>query len=250
MSLLYVIIYTVAFILVSSSYILLYSIKRQEFFSSAEKIQKIPITIIRLLKIIPTIFALFFVIFSAPELNKFYILLAIAFFFCLLGDFGIILNVFLGLGLFFMAHVFFFVTYLTQIITFSFHQLVTNGTFIALAILVVILVVIGILISLYLNPTIMKNQSKPWKIKLALFSYLSILFLHVITSFIITYNYLRINPGIIVVFIGCLIFLFSDFMISIREFHHKQKYSVLLIMSTYYSALLLISLVTLFYQTS
>ncbi len=249
MNISYIIIYTFAVLITSIIYILLYSSKRQEFLTSAEKIQKIPTLAIRLGKIIPTLIVLFFVIFSVPQFDIFFIMIIITFIFCLLGDLGIIFNVFLGLVLFFTAHSLFFASYLTQILKFDVSQLLSNGTFIALGIFIVVSLIVAVLIIRYMNNKINENHSKPWKIKLALFSYLSILFLHSISSFIIAYNYFKIKPGIIVIFIGSILFFVSDFLISVREFHHKQKYSVLYIMSTYYSALLLISFITYFYQT-
>ncbi|MHA1236884.1 MAG: lysoplasmalogenase family protein, partial [Candidatus Hodarchaeales archaeon] len=48
-----------------------------------------------------------------------------------------------------------------------------------------------------------------------------------------------------IVVLGGLLFVISDSFIAIREFHHQINYSTLKVMTTYYSAIFLLSLASL-----
>jgi len=244
----FLIIYIIFYSLCVLIFDILYSARQNEVKLFSEKLQAIPLRIIRLLKLIPTLIVVIFVAFSIPTFNIFYILFLVAFLLCFLGDLGIIFNLFAGLGLFLLAHLSFATAYTIQITNFSLEQMKTNFTFIFVALIVLSLFIILIFYNFLFRKSLLEKFSKPNLIKTILFVYLSIVYFHVLTSFIFAYNYYFFSPGIIVIILGSLFFLISDLIISIRECHHKPKYSVFWISTSYYIALICISFLTQFYQ--
>jgi uncharacterized membrane protein YhhN len=66
----------------------------------------------------------------------------------------------------------------------------------------------------------------------------------VISIMFVSTIYLFLSSALIdtmIIAYGALLFVISDSIIAVREFHHKFKWSELIIMSTYYGALLFLS---------
>lgn len=241
---LYLILYITVFFVTSIIYIILFGSKKQEFPFFGEKFHETPTIYIRSLKLIPTLIVVFFVIFTAPRYDYFFILIIIAFLFTFLGDLGIIIKNFLGLAIYLFTHLFLSIAYITQLIQFSIKPI---GTYCIIGVGVIMYLAIISLLYRFLNVNLKDKYSRTMIIITAVFFYLAILFIHIITAAILILNYFNSNKGIIIIIFGAVLYLISDISIFVREASHKQKFSVLQIMSTYYLALLCISLITQFY---
>jgi hypothetical protein len=243
---LYLILYTIFFFVTSIIYIILYGSKKQEFPLFGEKFHKIPNIYIRLLKIIPTLLTILFVIMNAPAFDTFFILVLIAFVFTFLGDAGMIINEFVGLALYIFTHVLLATAYITEIIQYSPKAIGQNSLISAGVILYPVTI---FLFSYFMFEKIKVKYSKPKLVLFAGSSYLGFLFFNITTSLVLVFYTFSSSKGIISITIGAFLYLISDILIFVREASHKQKYSVLMIMSTYYLALYCISLVAQFYST-
>ncbi|NHK30325.1 MAG: hypothetical protein FK730_03170 [Asgard group archaeon] len=241
---LYLILYITAFFVTSIIYVILYGSKRREFPLFGEKFHEIPTNYIRSLKLIPTLIVVLFVSFTAPRYDYFFILIILAFLFTFLGDLGVIKNNFIGLAFYLFTHLFLSIAYITQIIQFSVKPI---GTYSLIGIGVIIYLAIISCLYRFLNVNLKDKYNRTTIVVFVVFFYLAILFLNIITAAILILNYYNSSKGIIIIIFGAVLYLISDISIFIREASQKQKYSVLLIMSTYYLALLCISLITQFY---
>ena len=242
---LYLILYSIIFLITSIIFIILYGSKKQEFPFFGEKFHEKPTVYIRTLKIIPTLIVVLFVTLSVPKYDYFFILIIIAIFFTFLGDVGIILNNFLGLAIYLLTHLFLSIAYITQIIQFSMKPV---GIYTLTGIGMLLYFLIITLMYYFLKENLKDKYKRIALVIFAVFFYLAILSMHIITAAILILNYFNNNKGIIVILIGAVSYLISDILIFIREASKKQKYSVLFIMSTYYLAIFCISLITQFYQ--
>jgi uncharacterized membrane protein YhhN len=209
-----------------------------------KQLLSVPPPLIRTLKIIPTITALLFVIFSVPYYDVLFIPFILGFLFSFGGDIGIIFNLFVGVGLFLIAHLLFAFAYLNQIRTFIIQPTGTY-TFIGLSLVLFLLIIIFLFYYLFKNNPRKEKTSTLYQ-SIALL-YFSVLFLHSMVAFLFAYNYSPKNYGLLTIFFGSVSYLISDIEVMIRELHHKRKHSVLIIMSSYYLALYLISITTYFF---
>jgi hypothetical protein len=241
---LYLILYITAFLVTTIIYVILYGSKRREFPFFGEKFHELPTYYIRSLKIIPSLIAVFFVIFTAPRYDYFYILVIMAFIFTFLGDIGIIIKNLLGLAIYLFTHIFFSIAYITQLIQFSIKPI---GTYSIISVGIILYITVISLLFRFLKVNLKEKYNRTTIIILSVFFYLAILSIHIITAAILVLNYYITSKGIIVIIFGAVLYLVSDISIFIREASEKQKYSVLLITLTYYLALFCLSLITQFY---
>jgi hypothetical protein len=241
---LYLILYITAFLVTTIIYVILYSSKKREFPLFGEKFHEIPDNYIRSLKIVPSLIVVFFVIFSAPRYDYFYILIIIAFVFTLLGDIGIIVKNLLGLAIYLFTHIFFSIAYITQLNQFSIKPI---GTYSIISAGIILYIVVISLLFRFLRVNLKEKYNRTTIIILAVFLYLAILSIHIITAAILILNYYITSKGIIVIIFGAILYFISDVSIFVREASEKQEYSVLQITLTYYLALFCLSLITQFY---
>ena len=190
--------------------------------------------LVKLVKPIPALAAAVFTIYmNLPAPALFYILLAVALVLCALGDIGMEINILPGLGLFLFAHIF----YTTDFIV----QSVTNGvTMIPLTVFGIVLVIM--LGYIFFYQRYLKTTQK--EVEPALLNAVNIYAL-MISLTLSTSLLLWLTSGILlgfIPFIGAIFFVLSDSIIGIREFHHDIKNAEIIILSTYYLAIFLLSL--------
>jgi alkenylglycerophosphocholine/alkenylglycerophosphoethanolamine hydrolase len=189
--------------------------------------------LIKLIKPIPALAGVVFIILTQPSASLFYPLLAVALVLCALGDIGMEINILPGLGLFLFSHIFYTVNFVWQ-------STLLGLQAIPLVIFAVCLAVMFVYIFLYQR--YLKTTTKdvePALLK-AVNVYALMISLTLSTSFL-----LWLSSGTTLGFIpvvGAILFVFSDSIIGIREFHHDIKNAEAIILSTYYLAIFLLSL--------
>ena len=183
-------------------------------------------------KAIPALLAAVFAI-TSGSLTFFYSLLFLALLFCMLGDIGMEINIIKGLGFFLIAQIIFTSSFFIQ------SNLLGLSIF---PLFVFALSLAGILIFFlfyhrYLQTS--KETIHP-KILRVIDIYAIIISLTLSTSLLlwITSNALM---GFLP-FVGACIFIISDSLIGIREFHHRFQYDRVITVFTYYVAIFLLSL--------
>jgi uncharacterized membrane protein YhhN len=150
------------------------------------------------------------------------------------GDIGMEKGLIPGLPLFLVGQVFFIVAFLGQSLTIG-----VNGESILITAIVTLVMIIYVLFILRYLESSEKGLGK-FRIPVIIYcAFLSGMFLSTILLWMNT------SMTFALVAIGGVLFVISDSIIAVREFHHPIKNSVLKIMSTYHAAIFLLSLSSL-----
>jgi uncharacterized membrane protein YhhN len=185
-----------------------------------------------LIKAVPAGLAALFVFLLRPSSSLFYLLMVVALVLCLLGDVGKGVGLLPGIGLFALAHVAFITAFVTQSLTLGiiFQWIAVTGGVLML-----------ILIYVYLLHRYLQSSKKGlgrFQIPVLFYSLLiSIMFCTSVLLWLLSGTLY----GSIVV-IGAFLFVISDSMIAVKEFHHRFSKAELKILGTYYSAIFFFSL--------
>lgn len=190
--------------------------------------------LIKIVKPIPALAGAVFAIYmNLPTPSLFYLLLAVALVFCALGDVGMEINILPGLGLFLFSHIFYTTNFILQSLT-------IGATVIPLAIFGVCLALM--LGYIFFYQRYLKTTQK--KVEPALLKAVNVYAL-MISLTLSTSLLLWLTSGVVlgfVPFVGAIFFVLSDSTIGIREFHHDINNAEIIILSTYYLAIFLLSL--------
>jgi uncharacterized membrane protein YhhN len=231
------VLYSIAFWISAIMFILIQSIQDDEFSIKSDCIKNMPKPLSTLIKAIPAGLAATFVFLLRPSDALFYFLIILGLFLCLLGDICMEIGLLPGLGLFALAQIDFTVTFLLQSLVFS----ITMEAMLLLSLVIAIVAVYVILLLRYLR------SSEPG---LGKFRIPIIFYAFVISIMLCLSVLLWITSGIllgIVVVCGATIFVISDSMIGITEFHHKMAKEAIKVLGSYYLAIFLLSLSVLIY---
>ena len=169
-----------------------------------------------------------------PSSSIFYLIMTVGLILCLLGDIGMEIGLIPGIGLFMFAQITFTTAFLSQSLLLG----ISSMNLILTAFVLVIAVFYLVSLMRYLLPGLGK-----FKIPVLIYAI-------VISSMMVSSYLLLVTSGIIyggVVFAGAVIFVISDSLIGVREFHHKFSQSTIKIMGTYFLAVFLLSLTVLVY---
>ena len=191
-----------------------------------------------LIKIIPAALAVVFFLMFRNSDALFYFLFSLALAFCALGDFGMEVNLLPGLGMFLIAHIVFTVNFIIQSLMIG----VTEVSLGAFGIVFIVMLIYILMFKRYLQ-TSEKETPKP--MLQAVNVYALLISLTLSTSVLLWFAS-SIVLGYIPI-VGAILFIISDTMIGIREFHHDFKYQNYLVYSTYYLAIFLLSMSVLIY---
>lgn len=189
------------------------------------------------IKMIPAFLAALSVLLN-PSLTLFYVLLMVALVLCGLGDIGMEYNILPGLGLFLLAHFVFVGNFLFHSVLFG-PSAVSLGAFVAC---VAVMMIYVILFRRYLKSS---SQAIPASLLGAVGFYAITISLTLSTALL-----LWLTSGVFlgfVPFVGAFLFVLSDSLIGIREFHHHFRLEWASVMITYYLAIFLLSLSALIY---
>jgi len=185
-----------------------------------------------LIKAVPAGLAAFFVLILRPSASLFYLLMVVALVLCLLGDIGKGVGLLPGIGLFALAHVAFITAFVTQSLTLGLTFLwiaVTGGVFVLM------------LIYVYLLHRYLQSSKKGLgRFQVPVLFYSLLISIMLCTSILLWLLSAALYGSIIV--IGAFLFVVSDSLIAVKEFHHRFSKAELKILGAYYSAIFLFSL--------
>jgi uncharacterized membrane protein YhhN len=168
----------------------------------------------------------------------FYLILVGALLFCLAGDLGMEKGLIPGLPLFLIAQTLFFIAFLYQ----SAVNIITIGS-------LVLPILIGLAISIFLLFFLRYLESSEkglGKLRFPVIIYCIVIGLMLVSTILLWTTTMKAEIALIV--LGGLLFVISDSIIAVKEFHHEISYREIKVMSTYYSAIFLLSLSALFFS--
>jgi uncharacterized membrane protein YhhN len=195
--------------------------------------------LIKLIKPIPALAGAASVILMQPSTSLFYPLLAVALVLSALGDVSMEVNILPGLGLFLFSHIVYTANFTRQSILLGL-QMMPLAMF---AVCIAFMLIYIFLYQRYLKTT--TKDVEPALLK-AVIVYALMISLTLSTSLL-----LWLSSGTLlgfIPFVGAAFFVFSDSVIGIREFHHDIKHGEIIILSTYYLAIFLLSLSVVIYS--
>lgn len=194
--------------------------------------------VLSLLKAIPLLLAIFFAYVLKTEQSMLYLGVIVALFFCLLGDFFIDKSLIQGMLMFSIAHIFLLFTFVYGI---SIHLVnFQPNDFIVLSSLTSLILMYDYVFLRYL---LMLKVPPQYNLPLIIYTLLisSVLVSTIFLAYIVPIGQVVLLP------LGMILFVLSDSMIAIREFSRKEmSHSVTKIMGSYYIAIFLLSLTTMF----
>ncbi|MFW9958479.1 MAG: lysoplasmalogenase family protein [Candidatus Odinarchaeota archaeon] len=195
--------------------------------------------LIKIIKPIPALSGAVFIILTLPSASLFYPLLAVALVLCAFGDIGMEINILPGLGLFLFSHIFYTVNFVWQSTILGLQMI----PLVVFAVCIAVMLVYIFLYQRYLKTT--TKDVEPALLK-AVNVYALMISLTLSTSLL-----LWLTSGALlgfIPFVGTIFFVISDSTIGIREFHHDLNKAEVLIFSTYYLAIFLLSLGVIAYS--
>jgi len=229
------IIYILIFCVIAVIYIFIKSVKAKEFQIENDLIQQLT-KFSFTFKGIPAALATIFVLIQPIDLSLFHIILAGAFLFCMAGDLGMEKGLLPGLSLFLVAQILFSLAFTSQ-------SLVIGLTIPTL--IVPIIVVTGMMFYIFLLIRYLESSgTELGKFKVPGIIYFVFIGLMLVSAVLLWVTSQVLEFGIAV--LGGLLFIISDSIIGVKEFHHDISYRELKVGSTYYGAILLLSLSVLF----
>ncbi len=229
------VIYFFLYTIFSIAFIILKSIKMDEYSIKNEFIRQIANYAI-LIKGIPALLAVIFVFLIRQNNSLFYFVLMGALIFCFAGDLGMEKGFIQGLSLFLIAQMLFSIAFIGQ----SLANKLVNDSFLPILIAFLCVIIYIILFVRYLD----SSELSLGRLKTPVIIYcavISIMFL----STILVWTTLGLfhYPEFGLVSLGGFLFIVSDSIIALREFRNRKfKKNVLIVMITYYSAIFLLSL--------
>ncbi|MFX1367285.1 MAG: lysoplasmalogenase family protein [Promethearchaeota archaeon] len=197
--------------------------------------------ILATIKAIPGVSAVVAVLLFQPYPIIFYALLAIAVFFCACGDFALEFSLIAGLGLFLFAHIFFVVNFVWQSLVMGLYldMTVPLAAF-ALCFFAMLVYVF------YYHKYLKTSETEIPKVMLNAVAFYAIVISLTLSTSLLYWLAIGWESGGWV-FIGALLFVISDSLIGVRDFHHefaRQEIRELAILLTYYMAIFLITVGT------
>lgn len=229
--------YFLFFFLFSLLYIFIKSSRENQINLLSNQVERIPMLGIYVLKVIPAFISVIFVIFMDNEI--FNVLISLALIFCLIGDITIMQKLSRGVIFFSLAQITFISAFILKIFEYlesiSLEDYLVTYSLIIISIVLLAIIII-VLVYIYLDSD--SKEFEKYKKPILFYSALLIMLICSTTTFWLFSNEILF----ITVVLGAFLFLISDSIIVIREFHHKPKYSVIKVMGTYYLSIFLLSL--------
>jgi len=215
-------------------YIIIKALKGEELhFENKILLKLLPFSTI--IKAIPAGLTIVFVLINNNESFFLHVILGMALLFCMFGDIGMEKGLIPGLLMFLVGQILFIVAFVGQALTTEIN---------IEPLLITAVVTLGMIVYIILFLRYLESSEKglgEFRIPVLLYCvFLSGMFL---STFLLWMSSGVMELGIVV--LGGLLFVISDSIIAIREFHHQINYSTLKVMTTYYSAIFLLSLASL-----
>ena len=223
--------YFILFIIFSVLFVIIKAIKADEVQFNNQIINSL-LPYSTIIKVIPAGLAIIFVLMNQHESVFLSLVLAGGLLFCLFGDAGMEKGLIPGLPLFLVAQVLLIVALVGQSVTIG----VSTEAIIITGIITIAIIAYDIFFIRYLESS--DKGLGEFRIPVIIYCiFLSGMFLS--TVFLWTSSNI---PEFGLVVLGGLLFVISDSIIAVREFHHPISNNIVKVMSTYYSAIFLLSL--------
>lgn len=197
--------------------------------------EKIPKGLLIILKVVPAFSAAVVVLLLPDSLSLFEYMLAGALLLCGLGDAAMEINILPGLGLFLFSHIIYTVNFIQLSLQLGSANMLL-GWLVFLGVLGVMMVYIFYFVR-YLKTT---EKDIPDPMFKAVMVYAFMISLTLCSTII-----LWISSGLltaVIPVVGAILFIISDSIIGIREFHHDLGQANNLILTTYFPAIYLLTL--------
>ncbi|MHA1993941.1 MAG: lysoplasmalogenase [Candidatus Hodarchaeales archaeon] len=188
-----------------------------------------------IVKIFPVGLAILFTLSVGHESIYLSLVLSIGLFFCMLGDLGMEKGLIPGLPIFLIAQIIFLVTFAGQALEIG----ITTDSLLLSGIVAVGTIVYILFFLRYLE----SSDKGLGKFRTPVLIYCVFISL-MLTSTVLLWTTSSVAEFGVVVF-GALLFVISDSIIAVHEFHHDISYREIKVMSTYYAAIFLLSLSSL-----
>ena len=234
---LFLIPYALVFWIIALMSTLIKAVRENEITFQKERLSKFHTPLYIVIKFLPALSVVIVVLLFRPTLSLFYILLAVAFIFCFLGDIGMETKFLAGVGLFLIAQILFISSFVWQSIQLGI-------SFLPIAAFITALIT-WVLVIIFVLHYIESGEGTLGKMKVPLIIYalmVSLTFCSALMLWIASGTFL----GFIPVF-GAFFFVISDFTIGIKQFHHHFNKAEVFIFITYYLAIFLLSLSVVVY---
>ena len=234
---LFLIPYALVFWIIALVSTLIKAVRENEITFQKDRLSTLPTGLFIVIKFLPALSAVIVVLLFRPTLSLFYILLAVAFVFCLLGDIGIETKFLAGVGLFLIAQILFISNFVWQSIQLGL-------SFLPIAAFITALIA-WILVIIFVLHYIESGEEKLGQMKVPLIIYalmVSLTFCSALMLWLTSGTLLGFVPVL-----GAFFFVISDFSIGIKEFHHHFNKAEVFIFITYYLAIFLLSLSVVVY---
>ncbi|MFX1492128.1 MAG: lysoplasmalogenase family protein [Promethearchaeota archaeon] len=224
--------YTVIFWIFAFVSTLIKAAREDEITFQKERLSQLPKFLFIVIKFIPALTASIIIVLFRPTISLFYILLAVAFVFCLLGEIGMETKFLVGVGLFLIAQIIFIGNFIWQ-------SLLSGISFLPVVAFITAFLV-WMLVIIFLTNYIESAETGLGQMKVPLIIYaltVSLTFCSALTLWLTSGMLFGFIPVI-----GAFFFVISDFTIGIKEFHHHFNKAEIFISTTYYLAIFLLSL--------
>jgi uncharacterized membrane protein YhhN len=228
---LYLIPYTLIFWSLALVSTLLKATRENEITIQKDWFAKLPKFLFIVIKFLPALTAVIIILLLRPTISVFYLLLAVAFIFCLFGDIGMETNFLVGVGLFFIAQILF-------ILNFIWTSVLLGVSFLPITFFITTFLA-WVLVIMFLTHYIESGETRLGKMKTPL-----IIYALTVSFMFCSALMLWLTAGVLLGFIpvlGAFFFVISDFTIGIKEFHHHLNKAEVFIFTTYYLAVFLLS---------
>lgn len=224
--------YTIGFLSFASLYIFLKSAGDGEITIGGRFASRMPLALLLFIKAVPAGLAGLFVYVFRPSSSLFYLLMVFALILCLLGDVGKGIGLLPGIGLFALAHVTLITAFVSQSLKFG---LTFTGIALVIGLFAIMLVYVYMLYR-YLQ----SSKKGLGRLRIAVLFYSLLISIMFCTSVLLSWLYG--NPAGALIGVAAFLFVVSDSLIAVKEFHHKFSKAELKILGVYYSAIFLFSL--------
>jgi uncharacterized membrane protein YhhN len=222
--------YFIVFSVFALLFLIIKSIKEDELQLNNKTLSKL-LPFSTVIKAVPAGLAVVFVILNSNESIYMYAVLGLALLFCMFGDIGMEKGLIPGLPIFLVGQVLFIVAFLGQSLTIG----VRGESVLITAVVTLVMIIYVLFILRYLE----SSEKGLGEFRVPVIIYCVFLSGMFISTILLWMNTTMIFA---LVAIGGALFVISDSIIAIREFHHPIKNGVLKVMSTYHAAIFLLSL--------
>jgi len=234
----WLVLYGAAFWIFAALFMLIKSSQEGELAFARNLLSRVPLFTSAIIKAMPAALATLFILLLRPSGSLFYLLMALGLLLCLFGDVGMEIGLLPGIALFTLAQIDFTAAFITQSVALG----ITPTAILPMSLVTLIVVVCVFFLYRYLQSS---EQG------LGKFLIPVIIYIIVISAMLCSSILLWLTSGILmggVVAAGAVLFVISDSLIGVREFHHRFPQTAIKVLGTYYLAIFLLSLTVLVYQ--